>query len=516
MSRPVRGRRILSVELAKNLRPCGNKLIPVTRWNMSRKPVASSATGVIVLAAGLGKRMHSALPKVLHEIGGQPMLFHILSRVCEAAPHSSVAIVVGHDREKVEAAVRANPAYARLELAFVHQPEQKGTGHAARCAMDSPWGKARLAAKDQILILPGDQPLLSLALVEQMLAPLARGEAMRLLTTEIPNPTGYGRIVRRGKVGPVLRITEEKDANLRERQIHEVAVSIYTFQAQFLVFGLQRLSNKNAQGEYYLTDLVEYAARAKKKLDVLQWGPHEELRGVNDPWELSIARRLLNERCVRTWALRGARFIDPSTTWVDCSVELAKDVIVHPGANLQGTTRVEEGAIIGPHCVLKNMKIGAGAQIKTGTVGEDSFVEKGAQVGPYAHLRPETHVGAGAKIGNFVELKKARIGEKTSIAHLSYVGDAEIGKNVNIGCGFVTCNFDGRVIDGSRKHKTVIEDDAFIGSDCQVLAPIRVGKGAYIASGSTINQDVEADALAVARTRQVNKQGYARKLKPTS
>ncbi len=481
--------------------------------HMSKKLEACSSTGVIVMAAGLGKRMHSALPKVLHEIGGQPMLFHILDRVREAVPSARVAIVVGHDRERVEAAVRSNHAYASLDLAFVHQAEQKGTGHAVRCVMDSAWGKSRLASKDTILVLPGDQPLLTRELVEQMLAPLGRTEAMRLLTTELPNPTGYGRIVRRGKVGPVLRITEEKDATVREKQIHEVAVSIYSFQSQFLQFGLQRLSNKNAQGEYYLTDLVEFAARAKKKLDVLRWSAHDECRGVNDPWELSVVRRMLNERCVRSWALRGARFIDPSTTWLDCSVELAKDVVVHPGANIQGRTKIEEGAIIGPHCVLKNMRIGAGAEIRTGTVGEDSVVENGAKVGPYAHLRPESHVGSFAKIGNFVELKKAKIGVNTSVAHLSYVGDADVGRNVNLGCGFITCNYDGRVIDGSRKHRTVIEDDVFMGSDCQVVAPIRIGRGAFIASGSTLTQDVEPEALAIARSRQVNKPGYARKLK---
>jgi bifunctional UDP-N-acetylglucosamine pyrophosphorylase/glucosamine-1-phosphate N-acetyltransferase len=480
---------------------------------MSKKLAVGATTGVIVLAAGLGKRMHSALPKVLHEIGGQPMLFHILDRVREADRSVPVAIVVGHDREKVEAAVRANRDFEGMDLSFVHQPEQKGTGHAARCAMESEWGKRRLAAKNAILVLPGDQPLLTRELVAQMLEPLGRTEALRLLTCELPDPTGYGRIVRRGKAGTVIRISEEKDATLREKQIHEVAVSIYSFQSAFLQFGLQRLSNKNAQGEFYLTDLIEFASRAKKKLDVLKWAAYQDCSGVNDPWELSLAGRILNERCVRSWALRGTRFVDPSTTWLDCSVELAKDVIVHPGANLRGTTRVAEGAVIGPHCVLRNMVIGAGAHIKTGTVGDDSTVEAGAQIGPYAHLRPESHVGAQAKIGNFVELKKARVGEKTSIAHLSYVGDAEVGKNVNIGCGFVTCNFDGRVIDGSRKHKTVIEDEVFLGSDCQVVAPIRIGKGAYVASGSTITQDVEPEALAVARSRQVNKPGYARKLK---
>ena len=334
---------------------------------------------------------------------------------------------------------------------------------------------------------------------------------MRLLTCELAQPQGYGRVVRRGK--SVLKIVEERDASARERAIREVAASIYLFPAASLSFGLERLSNRNAQGEYYLTDLVSQTARARKRIDVLKWEDPEDLRGVNDPWELAQAGRLLNERCVRHWSRQGARFIDPATTWLDSTVELAEDVTVHPGAILQGRTRVGAGTVIGPHVVLKDMEIGAGVELKTGTVAESSQIADGAKLGPYAHLRPQCKVGARAKIGNFVELKKTTIGEDTSVAHLSYLGDAEVGAKANIGCGFITCNFDGRVIDGQRKHKTVIEDGAFIGSDCQTVAPVRVGRGAYVASGSTITDDVEAEALAIARSRQVTKPGYARKLK---
>ena len=278
-------------------------------------------------------------------------------------------------------------------------------------------------------------------------------------------------------------------------------------------YGLQKLSNKNAQGEYYLTDLIAQASRSKKKIDVLHWSNPEDLRGVNDPWELAQAGRMLNERCIRDWALKGVKFIHPWATWVDLSVELEEDAVIHPGTILSGTTKVTRGATIGPRCVLKNVAVGKGANVKTGTVGEDSVIGDGASVGPYAHLRPGSVVGADAKIGNFVELKKARIGERTSMAHLSYVGDAEVGKDVNIGCGFVTCNFDGRVIDGERKHRTVIEDDVFLGSDCQTIAPVKIGRGAYMASGSTITEDVEPEAMAIARSRQVNKPGYAKKLR---
>jgi bifunctional UDP-N-acetylglucosamine pyrophosphorylase/glucosamine-1-phosphate N-acetyltransferase len=475
-----------------------------------------SPQSVVILAAGQGKRMKSNLPKVLHEIGGQPLIFHTLHRVREVSPGAKVAVVVGHEREKVEAAIRAHAEFAAMDLTFVHQADQKGTGHAARCAMDSPWGEARVAEKALVLVLPGDLPLLTEAMIAQMLAPLQRAEALRLLTTELAAPMGYGRVVRRGRRGVVLRIVEERDANARERAIREVACSIYSFQAVFLRSALQRLSNKNAQGEYYLTDLVAAASRAKKRIDVLEWRDAEDLRGVNDPWELSLAGRTLNERVVRGHALAGVRFLDPSSTWVEVTVKLEPGAKIHPGVILQGATRVGAGAAIGAYCTLSDMEIGPGADVKTGTVGESSRILEGAVVGPYARLRPESVVGARAKIGNFVELKKARIGEKTSIAHLSYVGDADIGRDVNIGCGFITCNFDGRVIDGQRKHRTVIEDEVFLGSDCQTIAPVRIGKGAYVASGSTITEDVEPEALAIARARQVNKPEYARRLKPTN
>jgi bifunctional UDP-N-acetylglucosamine pyrophosphorylase/glucosamine-1-phosphate N-acetyltransferase len=470
-----------------------------------------NSASVIILAAGQGKRMRSSLPKVLHEIGGQPLLFHILARIRDAAAAVPVAVVVGHGRERVEKEIRG--AFADMDITFVHQAEQRGTGHAARCAMDSDWGEARVKEKSEVLVLPGDLPLIGREMIEQLLKPLGKGEVLRLMTTELADPTGYGRVVRRGKRGPVLRITEEKDANQREKEIREVAVSIYTFQASFLRFGLQRLSTKNAQAEYYLTDLIAQAARAKKKTDILVWPHPEDLRGINDPWELAQARRIMNEKTLRKWSLLGVKLCDLNNTWIDPSVELAQDVTIYPGAILSGKTRVAEGATIGAHCVLHNADIGPGANIKTGSVIESSRVGARAQIGPYAHFRPESQVGEEAKVGNFVELKKTTIGPHSSVAHLSYLGDATVGSRVNIGCGFVTCNFDGRVIDGSRKHRTVIEDDVFMGSDCQTVAPVKVGKGAFVASGSTLTEDVPSESLAIARSRQVNKPGYAKKLK---
>ncbi|MFN7685791.1 MAG: bifunctional UDP-N-acetylglucosamine diphosphorylase/glucosamine-1-phosphate N-acetyltransferase GlmU [Oligoflexia bacterium] len=450
---------------------------------------------VIILAAGLGRRMKSALPKVLHKVSGRPMVLHILDAVMAARPKAKIAVVVGHGSEQVEQAVRLSGLVPDEQLTFVAQPEQKGTGHAARCAMDSDWGVEVARKKIPVLVLPGDLPLVGVDLVTQMCDSLSRGSLMRLLTTELRDPTGYGRVLRRGKAGAVLRVIEERDAKPREKLICEVATSIYFFQGAFLKAALSRLSNKNSQAEYYLTDVVEQAARAAKGaghgIEVLKWSSPGDLRGVNDPWELAEASEILNSKVIRALALSGVRFDAPKATWIESTVQVAPGVEIQTGVVLRGKTVIHEGAVI-----------------KAGSVIEDSVIGAHASIGPYAHLRPGSEVGEGTKIGNFVELKKARIGSQTSIAHLSYLGDAQVGSRVNIGCGFVTCNYDGK-----SKHLTRIEDEVFVGSDCQAVAPVTIGRGAYVAAGSTITQDVESEALAVARSRQVNKAGYARRFK---
>jgi len=473
----------------------------------------SSSIAVMVLAAGQGKRMQSALPKVLHEVAGRPLLHHILNQIFAASPEAHVAVIVGHGREQVIESIRKQESYQGRSIEFIAQLEQKGTGHAARCAIESAWGQEQVQKKRRVVILPGDLPLIPRALVEAISEGLGRGAVMKLLTCSLPDPTGYGRVVRRGKKGAVLRIVEEKDASPREKAISEVAASIYSFDSVFLAYSLKRLTTQNAQGEYYLTDLVSFAAASKKKIEVVSWSNPEDVRGVNDPWELAIAARMMNDRILKRHGRAGVKFQDLISTWVDDAVVLAPGVRVDSGAQLLGHTQIESGASIGPHVMIKNSQVGERAEIKAGSVIESSRVGREAKVGPYAHLRPESHLGEFSKIGNFVELKKTSVGAHTSIAHLSYAGDAEIGQRVNIGCGFVTCNFDGRVINGSRKHKTIIEDDVFMGSDCQTIAPVRVGKGAYVASGSTVSQDVEPDALAIARSRQVNKPGYAKRLR---
>ncbi len=471
----------------------------------------SMSPSILVLAAGFGKRMHSPLPKVLIPLGGRALILHILDRVFSVHPDANVGVVVGFQADLVKKTISEH--YPNRSIDFILQEKPEGTGHAAKMAMESDWGKKQIAAKTTILVLPGDLPLISDELIRDMCEPLSRGVALRMLTATLASPGGYGRVVRKGKKGAVIRIVEEKDANAREKAIAEVVLSIYQFQAQFLAVGVQEIKNTNAQKEYYLPDLVSIAVRKKRAIETLPWIEVEDVRGVNNPLELAEAFHTLNKRVIRAHALMGVRFMDIHRVVIEPTVQIAADVSIAPGALLEGNTKIAAGVSIGPWVHLKNVIVGKNAVIRAGTVAEDSEIHENAKVGPFAHLRPESIVGKGAKIGNFVELKKSTIGEDTSIAHLSYVGDATIGAHVNIGCGFVTCNFDGRVIDGQRKHKTVIEDNVFVGSDCQTVAPIVVKKGAYIASGSTITESVEEDALAIARARQVNKPGYAKKLR---
>ncbi len=471
----------------------------------------SNKTSVIILAAGLGKRMFSSLPKVLVSVCGRPMLFNSLDQLQAVIPHAHVAIVVGHQKEAVMEAVKSQK-YS-LQIEFIEQAEQKGTGHAVKCAMSGPWGKRAVENKENVFVLSGDLPLLSSDLVKEMCEPLKRGVALKLLTAVLNDPFGYGRVVRKGKKGAVLRIVEQKDANEREKSIQEVGLSIYTFQAPFLAAGVESLRNQNAQKEYYLTDLIQIASSKKRDIETRIWENVDDVKGVNNPYELAQASEVLNSRIIRQHALSGVRFTSLRNCQIEASVKIASDVTIGPGVILEGKTEIASGASIGANVILKNVKVGKGAEVKAGTYAENSEIGEQSKVGPYAHLRPESVIGKGSKIGNFVELKKTSIGEETSVAHLSYLGDAEVGSHVNIGCGFVTCNFDGRLIDGQRKHKTKIEDHVFVGSDCQTVAPVTLKKGSYVASGSTVTEDVPEDALAIARSRQVTKEGYAKKLK---
>jgi len=471
-------------------------------------------SAVLVLAAGQGKRMKSDLPKVLHLITGRPLIFHILDRIRESLPRNTpVAVLVGHEKEKVEAAIRSEERYSEMQITFVTQENQLGTGDAVRSAMESEWGQQVLKTKRPLLVLPGDVPMMTGAMVAGMGAPLNDKIALRLLTTKVPDPKGYGRVLR--TAGKVKKIVEEKDTTSKEKNISEVAMSIYLFDSSFLASGLKKLKPKNTQQEFYLTDLVQQAAAAKgkSKIEVYEWRCFEDLLGVNDQYQLSQMNKAMNHRNVKYWALSGVRILDIDSVWIDSGVVIQPGVALYQGVILTGRTVIGRNTVVGPRVVLHHVEVGEEVELKLGTSVEISLIDAGAVIGPYARIRPNSVIGEGSKIGNFVELKKTRIGKETSIAHLSYLGDAEVGDRVNIGCGFVTCNFDGRVIDGERKHKTKIGDDVFIGSDCQTVAPVEIGRGSYVASGSTITENVEPDSLAIARSRQVNKKGYAAKLR---
>ncbi|MEK7690635.1 MAG: bifunctional UDP-N-acetylglucosamine diphosphorylase/glucosamine-1-phosphate N-acetyltransferase GlmU, partial [Bdellovibrionota bacterium] len=397
---------------------------------------------------------------------------------------------------------------------WIEQTEQLGTGHAVRIALESPWGKSVVAENLQLIVLPGDTPRIPPQLLSALAVEKTR-DVVRVVTTIVPDAHGYGRIVRGGPAKKsILGIVEHKDASPRERKIQEINTSIYRFDSSFLLDSVKKVTTRNAQGEFYLTDVLALARKGKKGVGGLVWERWEDLRGVNDLWELAELRREMRDDLVRAHARAGVRFLDPLTTWIDVGVEIEAGTTVYPSVILEGKTKVGPDCILGAGVQLKDTTVGAGVQVRNGSISESSLIEAGATVGPYAHLRPGSHIGPKAKIGNFVELKKTRIGAETSVAHLSYLGDATVGARANIGCGFVTCNYDGRVINGERKHRTIIEDEVFMGSDCQAIAPITIGKGAYVASGSTLNENVEPGALAIARSRQVNKPGYAARLKP--
>lgn len=438
----------------------------------------------IILAAGQGKRMHSDLPKVCHEVMGRAMVLHVYHQIKKVDPKANVCVVVGHGREEVKR------CFEGIDVAFAVQEQQLGTGHAVAQALESPWGKS--LGKNPVMILSGDTPLLTSDAIATLVSTPLKKTVIRLLTAQLENPTGYGRIVRKGKL--IKAIVEQKDATSAQQKIKEVNTGLYLFESEFLSTNIKGLKNKNAQKEYYLTDLLEIAVKKKKPADGIIYQDFRDLLGVNNPYELSIANQVMAQRINKQHALNGVFFTDIGEVWIDASVEIGPGTKIEPNVILRGRT------VIGPR-----------VHLKAGTIIQDSHVESDCALGPYAHLRPDSHIGKNTKIGNFVEIKKSRIGEKSAVSHLSYIGDAEVGNKVNIGCGFVTCNYDGK-----NKHKTIIEDGVFMGSDCQVVAPLTVGRGAYIASGSTLTKDVPSDALAIARSRQENKLEYAKRFQKGS
>lgn len=446
----------------------------------------------IILAAGKGTRMKSGLVKVMHEIGERPMISWSV-RAAKSAGAKRVAVVVGHQAEKVVEFFSADSS-----ITFATQMEQLGTGHAAACARE-----AIGDFKGTILILCGDVPLLRHETLASMLASHEkRGAAVTVLTTHLDKPFGYGRVVKR-EGGRISRIVEEKDASPEEQEITEINSGIYCVSSDFLFKALAGLKSDNAQGEQYLTDIVKIAAEQGRLCLAFATDDPDEVMGVNDRVQLAEASATLRSRINRELMLSGVSIIDPAATYIEEGVQIGEDTIIYPAVHLSGSTVIGSGCRIEPGVVIRDSRIGNEVTIKSGSVVAESEVGDDASIGPMAHLRPGSILGNHVKIGNFVETKKIVMGEGSKASHLTYLGDAEIGKNVNIGCGTITCNYDG-----VKKHRTVIGDNVFVGSDVQLVAPVSVGANSLIAAGTTVTKDVPPDSLAIARTQQVNKEGW--------
>jgi bifunctional UDP-N-acetylglucosamine pyrophosphorylase / glucosamine-1-phosphate N-acetyltransferase len=455
-----------------------------------------SETHVVILAAGQGTRMKSRLPKVLHPIAGRPMVEHVL-RTAESISPATVTLIVGHGAEIVR-----DRLSSRRALQFAVQEPQLGTAHALLQAEPVLAGRT-----GTVVLLSGDVPLLSSSTLQRLVEThRAAGAAATVVTAIVDRPYGYGRIVR--IKDRITRIVEERDALPAQRKIKEINGGIYAFDLGPLFDALRGIASQNAQGEFYLTDLVAIYRRRKLPVETLVVENAQEIRGINSRTELAEVSRLVRQKKNEELMAAGVTLIDPATTYIDPDVEIGPDTVIHPGVVIEGHTRIGSACEIQAHVRIVDSEIADQVNINNFCLIVGARVADGAQVGPFAHLRPDTQVGEKAKVGNFVELKKTTLGPGSKANHLAYLGDATIGANVNVGAGTITCNYDGE-----RKHPTVIEDGAFIGSDTQLIAPVRVGKGAYVGAGSSITEDVPAGSLGIARGRQTNIEGWVERKK---
>jgi len=451
---------------------------------------------VVVLAAGQGTRMKSALPKVLHPIGGRPLVEHVVTTARALSPES-VLVVVRHDRDRVAAAVEAE------DVVVVDQDEIPGTGRAVEQALDAIPG-----FEGDVLVLSGDVPLLEADTLAALIdAHRQSGAAATVLSALLSDGTGYGRVIRDAE-GSVERIVEQKDATADEASVTEINAGVYVFRAPALRTQLAFVGTANAQGEKYLTDVVALLRTARELVAAAAAPDAAAALGVNDRVQLAEAGRLLNARTVRRWQLEGATIIDPATTWIDVDAVLAPDVTVLPNTQLLGATVIATGATVGPDSTLTDCEIGEGATV-TRTQATLAVIGAGATVGPFSYLRPGTYLGAGGKIGTFVETKNSTIGEGSKVPHLSYIGDTTIGTGVNLGAGAITANYDD-----IAKHRTEIGDEVHTGSHNVFVAPVRIGDGAKTGAGAVIRKDVPAGALALSVAPQRNVEGWVETNRP--
>jgi len=451
---------------------------------------------VAIMAAGKGTRLKSKYPKVLHEVGGKPLLAHVIAAAKKIVPAEDVYAIIGHEAALVRKAVESTG------VRFVVQEQQLGTGHTLMVAQES------LAPYDHVIVLSGDAPLITPETIERLRDfHLQKKPAMTLLSAELQNPTGYGRVLRKNsKSDEVKAIVEEKAANRQQKTIREINSGFYAFAVKSLYANIGKLKTDNVHGEYYLTDMAGVFGKARAKVMALKTAHPAEILGSNTRAEMMEIDGLMRLAKCRELMAAGASIFYPQTCVIDADVEVGPDTVIEPFVQLLGRTRIGSDCRIRSYSVIQNSEIGDRVTVRPGSILDEARVATDAVIGPYSHLRPGSEIGEGAHVGNFVETKKIKLGKKSKANHLTYLGDAEIGDGVNIGAGTITCNYDG-----VNKHRTEIGDGVFVGSDSTLVAPVRIGKGAYIGAASCITEDVPDDSLALGRARQTTKEGWAKR-----
>ena len=448
----------------------------------------------VILAAGMGTRMKSKMPKVLHKVCGKPLSKWVID-ASEAAGADKVCAVVGHKAETVKEVLGD-------VCEFALQAEQKGTGHAVMQAID-----VIKNSKGEVVILNGDTPLITAETINKAIEyHKNNGNQATVITAILDDATGYGRIVRDND-GSVLKIVEQKDASKEEKKINEVNSGMYVFDAQSLVYALDKITPNNAQGEYYLTDTLEILLSAGKKIGGYAISDNDEIRGINDRVQLNEAEKIMQKRINEYHMRNGVIMRNPESVYIEDGVEIGNDTEICQNVTIKSGTKIGSDCVIGSGSMLDRAVIHDGVDVLSSVILE-SEVDEGTHVGPFAYIRPNCHVGKEVKVGDFVELKNSNIDDGTKISHLTYIGDSDVGKRVNFGCGTVTCNYDGK-----KKYRTTIGDDCFVGCNTNFVSPINVGDGVYIAAGSTITEDIPENSLSIARARQVNKEGWKDKRK---
>ena len=448
----------------------------------------------VILAAGMGTRMKSKMPKVLHKVCGKPLSKWVID-ASEAAGADKVCAVVGHKAETVKEVLGD-------VCEFALQAEQKGTGHAVMQAID-----VIKNSKGEVVILNGDTPLITAETINKAIEyHKNNGNQATVITAILDDATGYGRIVRDND-GSVLKIVEQKDASKEEKKINEVNSGMYVFDAQSLVYALDKITPNNAQGEYYLTDTLEILLSAGTKIGGYAISDNDEIRGINDRVQLNEAEKIMQKRINEYHMRNGVTMRNPESVYIEDGVEIGNDTEICQNVTIKSGTKIGSDCVIGSGSMLDRAVIHDGVDVLSSVILE-SEVEEGTHVGPFAYIRPNCHVGKEVKVGDFVELKNSNIDDGTKISHLTYIGDSDVGKRVNFGCGTVTCNYDGK-----KKYRTTIGDDCFVGCNTNFVSPINVGDGVYIAAGSTITEDIPENSLSIARARQVNKEGWKDKRK---